>query len=61
MPCAKHLGRRQAIPPRADSLRRSCELGIFVRIVAGNKAEAFRYGLEQGQGEYLVRLALRTL
>lgn len=36
-------------PPRADSLRRSltrgCELGILVRTEAGNKAEAFRYGL----------------
>lgn len=40
-------------PPRADSLWRSltrgCELGIFVRTGAGNKVEAFRYGLAQGQ------------
>jgi hypothetical protein len=38
-------------PPRADSLWRSltrgCELGILVRTGAGNKAEAFRYGLAQ--------------
>jgi hypothetical protein len=36
-------------PPRADSLwrllARGCELGLFVRNGAGNKAEAFRYGL----------------
>jgi AAA domain len=35
--------------PRADSLWRSlargCELGLFIRSGAGNKAEAFRYGL----------------
>jgi hypothetical protein len=40
-------------PPRADSLWRSlgrgCELGLFVRSGAGNKAEAFRYGLAPGQ------------
>jgi AAA domain len=36
-------------PPRADSLgrllARACELGVLVRSGAGNKAEAFRYGL----------------
>lgn len=36
-------------PPRADSLwralTRGCELGVLVRTGAGNKAEAFRYGL----------------
>jgi hypothetical protein len=36
-------------PPRAESLwrtlARGVELGIFVRTGAGNKAEAFRYGL----------------
>jgi hypothetical protein len=40
-------------PPRADSLwrclTRGCELGILVRTGAGNKAEAFRYGLAQPQ------------
>lgn len=40
-------------PPRADSLwrclTRGCELGIFVRTGEGNKAEAFRYGVVQGQ------------
>jgi hypothetical protein len=40
-------------PPRADSLWRSlargCELGLFVRTGAGNKAEAFRYALAQGE------------
>jgi AAA domain-containing protein len=40
-------------PPRADSLWRSltrgCELGVLVRTGAGNKAEAFRYGLAQRQ------------
>jgi hypothetical protein len=39
--------------PRADSLWRSlargCELGILVRTGAGNKAEAFRYGLARGK------------
>ncbi len=39
-------------PPRADSLwrclARGCELGMLVRTGAGNKAEAFRYGLAQG-------------
>jgi hypothetical protein len=38
--------------PRADSLwrllTRGCELGILVRTGAGNKAEAFRYGLAPG-------------
>ncbi len=41
-------------PPRADSLwrtlTRGCEMGILVRTGAGTKAEAFRYGLVQGQG-----------
>ncbi len=36
-------------PPRADWLWRSlthgCELAILVRTGAGNKVEAFRYGL----------------
>jgi hypothetical protein len=40
-------------PPRADSLwrtlTRGCELGILVRTGAGNKAEAFHYGLAKGQ------------
>src|SRR5262249_5353135 len=39
-------------PPRADSLWRSltrgCELGILVRTGAGNRAEAYRYGLAEG-------------
>ena len=39
------------LPPRADSLwrclTRGCELGLLVRTGAGNKAEAFRYGLAQ--------------
>ena len=38
-------------PPRADSLWRSltrgCELGLLVRTGAGNKAEAYRYGLAE--------------
>jgi hypothetical protein len=40
-------------PPRADSLwrclTRGCESGLLVRTGAGNKAEAFRYGLAQYQ------------
>jgi hypothetical protein len=40
-------------PPRADSLwrmlTRGCEMGLLVRTGAGNKAEAFRYGLVQRQ------------
>jgi hypothetical protein len=40
-------------PPRADSLwrclTRGCEQGTLVRTGAGNKAEAFRYGLAQPQ------------
>lgn len=40
-------------PPRADSLWRSqargCDLGILVRTGAGNKAEAYPYGLAQRQ------------
>ena len=39
-------------PPRADSLWRclthGCELGILIRTGAGNKAEAFRYGVAEG-------------
>jgi hypothetical protein len=39
--------------PRADSLwrllTRGCEQGVLVRTGAGNKAEAFRYGLAQPQ------------
>jgi hypothetical protein len=39
--------------PRAESLwrtlARGCELGIFVRTGAGNKAEAFRFGLAPPQ------------
>jgi hypothetical protein len=40
-------------PPHVDSLwrclTRGCEVGLFVRTGEGNKAEAFRYGLAQGQ------------
>ena len=40
-------------PLHADSLwcllTRGCELGILVRTRAGNKAEAYRYGLVQSQ------------
>ena len=40
-------------PPCPDSLwrclTRGCELGILVRTGAGNKAEAFRYGLARGE------------
>jgi hypothetical protein len=40
-------------PPRADSLwrclARGCALGLFVRSGEGTRAEAFRYGLAQGQ------------
>jgi hypothetical protein len=40
-------------PPRADSLwrtlTRGCEAGLFVRTGAGNKAEAYRYGLAPRQ------------
>jgi hypothetical protein len=32
-----------------QALTRGCELGILVRTGAGNKAEAFRYGLAQPQ------------
>jgi hypothetical protein len=39
----------QGEPPRADSLwralARGCELGLLLRSGAGNKSEAFRYGL----------------
>jgi hypothetical protein len=38
-------------PPRPDSLwrclMRGCELGLFIRTGAGNRAEAFRYGLAE--------------
>ncbi|MBI3407936.1 MAG: AAA family ATPase [Planctomycetes bacterium] len=40
-------------PPRADSLwrtlARGCELGLLVRSGAGNRAEAFRYGVARRQ------------
>ena len=43
------LSESEPPPLRADSLwrtlARGCELGMFIRTGAGNKAETFRYGL----------------
>jgi hypothetical protein len=39
--------------PRPDSLwrclMRGCDMGLFIRTGAGNRAEAFRYGLVQSE------------